>query len=354
METEEFYIGVHTTKDINDSYMGSGVNITKALSQYPASSFKKDILFVFNDRESAFKKEKELVNKKTIKNVKCLNICIGGDRVIDFKWTFNLLKEEALKFESVRDWREQSVSSYVIATRKNWVKILSTHMEREWRWWTKEEVIIAAKDFSSVKDWKEGCNGSYQQAHKMGIYDSILKSSNMEGGRPKISNEDIIQEAKKYSNTLDYKKNSPYYNRAGNREIYQECVAHMTKGTSWGEGRFKFSDEEVLEEAKNYETTKDFRKSPHYHLIKSRGLYHQAVKHMRKLKGSERLKVLLPDEEIIREAKNYESVKLYRKNSPHYHKCRSRGIYYECTAHMSRAVVRLKPDVELLFSACGS
>ena len=45
----KFYIGKHSTLDINDSYMGSGVAIKKAIKKYGKENFTKEILFEFEN-----------------------------------------------------------------------------------------------------------------------------------------------------------------------------------------------------------------------------------------------------------------------------------------------------------------
>ena len=38
---QKFYIGVHATNNPNDSYMGSGVAITRAIAKHGRENFKK-------------------------------------------------------------------------------------------------------------------------------------------------------------------------------------------------------------------------------------------------------------------------------------------------------------------------
>ncbi len=72
------YIGVHATKNPNDSYMGSGTNIKKAIKEYGIQNFEKIVLYQFDNKEDMLNKEKELVNKFFISNTNTYNIILGG------------------------------------------------------------------------------------------------------------------------------------------------------------------------------------------------------------------------------------------------------------------------------------
>jgi len=49
--TGKYYIGKHKTKNINDSYMGSGVHLNRALKKYGRSNFTKEILYVVDTED---------------------------------------------------------------------------------------------------------------------------------------------------------------------------------------------------------------------------------------------------------------------------------------------------------------
>jgi hypothetical protein len=74
----KIYIGVHSTNNLNDSYLGSGKNFLKALKEYGKENFKKEILFIFDNKKEMLEKEKELVNKEFILNENTYNIILGG------------------------------------------------------------------------------------------------------------------------------------------------------------------------------------------------------------------------------------------------------------------------------------
>lgn len=57
----KFYIGVHKTNNVDDSYFGSGLAIKRAIEKYGKECFTKHILHIFDNPKEAFDKEKELV-----------------------------------------------------------------------------------------------------------------------------------------------------------------------------------------------------------------------------------------------------------------------------------------------------
>jgi len=77
-KTKRIYIGVHSTDNLNDGYMGSGTWVRYALKKYGLHNFDREILFNFRSRCEALKKEKEIVTKKFIIENEVYNIALGG------------------------------------------------------------------------------------------------------------------------------------------------------------------------------------------------------------------------------------------------------------------------------------
>lgn len=74
----KIYIGLHSTNNINDSYLGSGVFLKKAIKKYGYKNFKKEILFVFDNKQDMIKKEKELVTEEFCLRKDNYNMVKGG------------------------------------------------------------------------------------------------------------------------------------------------------------------------------------------------------------------------------------------------------------------------------------
>lgn len=57
---QKYYIGVHKTNNPSDSYMGSGRAIRIALKKYGRENFTKEILYITENKDEAYQKEKDL------------------------------------------------------------------------------------------------------------------------------------------------------------------------------------------------------------------------------------------------------------------------------------------------------
>lgn len=80
----KIYIGKHQTKDLNDSYMGSGKMLKRAQKKYGIENFSKEILFNFGYEELMNAKEAELVTEDFCLREDTYNLCSGGQGGFSF------------------------------------------------------------------------------------------------------------------------------------------------------------------------------------------------------------------------------------------------------------------------------
>ena len=74
----KYYIGMHSTYNTDDGYMGGGKRITNSVRKHGKEAHTKEILEYFDDRESLRQREIELVNEDLLKDPMCMNLQPGG------------------------------------------------------------------------------------------------------------------------------------------------------------------------------------------------------------------------------------------------------------------------------------
>lgn len=73
-----YYIGLHSTDDLDDGYFGSGKKITNSIKKYGKHKHTKMILEYLPSRKALKLREQQLVNAELLKDPRCMNIALGG------------------------------------------------------------------------------------------------------------------------------------------------------------------------------------------------------------------------------------------------------------------------------------
>jgi hypothetical protein len=74
----KFYIGRHTTNNLDDEYMGSGKYLKHAQSKYGIKEFSKEYLAIYADPYYMYLHEKAIVTEEFCKREDTYNIAPGG------------------------------------------------------------------------------------------------------------------------------------------------------------------------------------------------------------------------------------------------------------------------------------
>ena len=74
------YIGVHSTNDVYDGYLGSGTKLNKAIKMFGRHAFIREVLQYFPTKQDAYDKESCLVSKGFLIRPDVYNVMLGGKR----------------------------------------------------------------------------------------------------------------------------------------------------------------------------------------------------------------------------------------------------------------------------------
>lgn len=77
--TGKWYVGLHSTDNLDDGYMGSGQRLWKSIKKYGKHNHRVDILEHCPDRTTLIKREAEIVTEDFLAQEKCMNLMIGGN-----------------------------------------------------------------------------------------------------------------------------------------------------------------------------------------------------------------------------------------------------------------------------------
>lgn len=73
-----FYIGMHSTNNLKDGYLGSGSTLRKSIRKHGPENFKIEIMEWCDTREILAKRETEIITEEFLNDKNCYNIKPGG------------------------------------------------------------------------------------------------------------------------------------------------------------------------------------------------------------------------------------------------------------------------------------
>lgn len=77
--TGKYYIGMHSTSNLEDGYIGSGQRLWKSIKKHGRENHSTEILEWLPDRSSLKLREKEIVNEELLTDPMCMNLALGGE-----------------------------------------------------------------------------------------------------------------------------------------------------------------------------------------------------------------------------------------------------------------------------------
>lgn len=139
----KYYIGRHSTENINDPYMGSGIGIKNAIKKYGVENFTKEIIATASTSEELWDLEKEIVNEAVVKDPNSYNNAYGGKHYLHGlkQYDYNAFIEHqrkagqayAKKFtEKSREWHAKGGSKSSKLRSEKYVYKITTNNGEEY------------------------------------------------------------------------------------------------------------------------------------------------------------------------------------------------------------------------------
>jgi hypothetical protein len=97
-----YYIGMHSTDDPEDGYMGGGKRIKNSVRKHGKDAHRKEILEFFENREDLVGREIQLVNEELLNDPMCMNLNLGGEG--DIRWARESRRNGAINSNKI-NWK---------------------------------------------------------------------------------------------------------------------------------------------------------------------------------------------------------------------------------------------------------
>ncbi len=284
------------------------------------------------------------------------------------KWTYEMLKKEALKYDTRNEFKKGSYGAYQDANKKDILNDICSHMIGNTKW-TNYMIIKEALKYNNRNEFKKGSN-AYKSAKRRGILDEVCSHMIRQGNLynrfiyiiefennsvyigltcnlERRKYEHIKKSSNKYikefmNNNIKYTFNSNYILYSADKAHEIECaliekynntnynVLNISKGGELGSCN-KWTEEIIREEALKYKTKADFIKNNRnvYQSAQSSGMLDKICSHM---SGNINW---LNDDMIENESLKYNSRNEFKiGNNKAYEAARRKGILDEVCSHM--------------------
>ncbi len=259
-------------------------HIKNSSNKYVNNYISNNIKYIFNSDNILYKAEDAimlecfLIDKYKNEGYKVLNISKGGGLGGSKKWSDNMLKKEALKYNTRLSFQKLSSGAYQSSKSRGILNEICKHMIDRFIW-TNENIKIEALKYKNRSDFSKYSVSAYGSSIKLGILDDVC--SHMDTVKINWSYEMLKEEALKYNNRTEFSKNGKNaYQTAYNKGLLDDICSHMTsKITKWTEELLRI-------EAKKYDRRNLFRKGNEnaYKAARKRGILDDVCSHMIKLR----------------------------------------------------------------------
>lgn len=231
-QTGRYYIGMHSTDDLEDGYFGSGVHLTRSLKKYGKEQHAREILERLPTREALKLREEEIVTEDLVRHdIQCMNLIKGGggtDREYGFTEKTRRLISKAVRHHHASEAGEATRQKI---SEGNQGKIRTPEMRVKYSL-AKKDIPFTDEHKKKLSDAKRGKPLSMKQREN---------HSNGQAGRCTIDGEMIYESKTALANALGHGKlgaRSPSFRYIDEtRYVQSDEQRHKTKVRMLGKPR---------------------------------------------------------------------------------------------------------------------
>ena len=168
----------------------------------------------------------------------------------DGYWDRETCYDEAQKYKAIGEFCANSHSAYAVASKNGWLDDYTwlSRTKKRNNYWTRETCYNEAKKYTSCRDFRNNSVAAYKVSQKNGWLDDYKWFETPENKWNRIT---CYSEAKRYKSMVEFRK--------GNQTAYRvACENGWIDDYDWLEQRFIWTREKCYEEARNYKSRGEF------------------------------------------------------------------------------------------------
>lgn len=161
---DKYYIGMHSTFNLEDGYFGSGKRLGYSIKKYGRENHVKEILEHLPDRKALRQREEELVTEELIKSDPlCLNLQPGGGGGFSIEQQRkNAIRSNIRQKELRKDpeWKKKKSVRLTESLKKSYENGTRVRQQQHWNWTGKSHSEETKKKISEKAKLRTGQKNS--------------------------------------------------------------------------------------------------------------------------------------------------------------------------------------------------
>ena len=278
----------------------------------------KEEALKYNTKEE-FKENNQGAYSRTYKNNWQNEICSHMEKIrknVDY-YTYDICKELSKKCKNKNEYNSLSSSAYNISIENGWI---NEFFPKSKITWTDILCEIEAKKYNNLNEFKENSHGAYKYSKRVGIFEKISEHFIKKTPKEYWDYQKCKNIALSCKNLLDFELNhNCAYSSSIKNDWYNDITKHLC-----------FDFKKCQEEALKYNSITQFKQNSKiiYNYAKNNNFLNDITKHMKKIIWNKEL--------ILEEAKKYTTKKDFEKYSNRaFREMRKLNIVLETCSHMT-------------------